>query len=232
MLIATNKNQKVGFYKKTFTGMGALNGYYYFFRLKSGSRLKLKAPGTSLWSIPVESNIDVLNSNFDCSISSNGKFLNLNVKNIPKECLHLYDFLVKLDGVNTFITFVMNWNYMGDYDKVYYNNKQIISMNHEFYLGYADCIWYNVEYQNISPVFSTNETMKFTLNLLSLISTIEDNWKNNTNIYQKPHQSKVQQILNRLGTYILEPTLPTLPQSQITWTVVPPLLLSAQWTVT
>ena len=228
MLISTSKNQKVGFYKKTFTGLGALNGYYYFFRLKSGSTLKLKAPGTSLWSIPIGSNVDVLNPNFDCSISLNGKFLNLNVKNIPKECLHLYDFLVKLDGINTFITFVMNWNYIGDYDKVYYNNKQITLINYEFYLGYADCIWYNVEYQNISPTFSTNETMKFTLNLLSLISIIEDNWKNNTNIYQKPHQSKVQQILNRLGTYTFEPTLPTLPQSQITWTVVPPLLLSAK----
>jgi hypothetical protein len=229
MLIATDKNQKVGYYTKTFTGMGVLNAYYYFFRLKSGSRLKLKAPENSEWNITENSNIGIQNNNFEYSISNDKKILYINVKNIPKNSLHLYDFLLNVNGKDTFISFVINWNYYYSYDKIYYNNNEVLT-NKPFYCAYADSVWYSIQYQNVFPTFSTNESnTKMILNRLNLITNIENNWKNNTNIYQKPRQSKVSEILNGLASYTEIVT--SSPLINITWTINQPVGLFVEWSV-
>ncbi len=228
MLIATDRNQKVGYYTKTFTGMGVLSAYYYFFRLKSGSRLKLKAPNNSQWNMTENSNLGISNNNFNYSISNDKKTLYINVNNIPKNSLHLYDFLLNLDGKDVFISFSINHNYHLSYNKIYYNNNEVLT-DKLFYSAYADSIWYSIEYQNVFPTFSTNEAnTQMILNVADLISDIENNWKNNTNIYQKPKQSKVSEILKGLSSYTEEVSL---PQILIFWNIVQPVSLFAEWSV-
>lgn len=229
MLISTDKSQKFGYYRKTYTGFGDLNAYYYYFRLKSGSRLRLKAPDNKSWSVVPATFADT--NVFNYEISNNQKILTIKIKNIPKDSFYLYDFMVKLDGIDTFISFVINRNYEYSYQNAYYNN-QIITENYNFYLGYSEYLWYSIEYQNVFHSFSSNETdTQFTLNLSSLILDIENNWFYNTNIYKKPHQSKVQDILNKLNSYDGggEPPVDNRPGAQIIWNIISPITLFAQW---
>jgi len=215
MLIATDKNNKVGVYRKTYTGLGYVNGYYYYFKLKSDSRLRLKAPDDKKWSL--YQNLSIYNDNFSYSISDDEKILTIYIKDLNKNTLYLYDFCLDLNGVSTFISFIINWNYQGSYNHVYYNN-QIIN-DPTFMIGYSDCVYYCIQYQNVFPTFTLNESQnEFNLNLESLINDINSTWTSSSNILLKPHQSKVQEILDRLNydVGILY------PQIQILWTIVSP----------
>lgn len=215
MLIATDKNNKVGVYRKTYTGLGSINGYYYYFNLKSGSRLRLKAPDDRKWSL--NQNLNIYNDNFTYDVSDDQKLLTINVRNLNKKVLYIYDFCLNLDGVNTFISFIINWNYQSSYNNVYYNND--IVNDPTFLLGYSDCVYYCIQHQNVFPTFTLNESgTAFDLNLQSLLNNINDNWTLNSNTLLKPHQSKVEEILERLN---YTPGI-IYPQMQILWTVIPP----------
>lgn len=215
MLITTDKNNKVGVYRKTYTGLGSVNGYYYYFKLKSGSRLRLTAPDDRKWSL--YQNLDIYNNNFSYDISQDEKLLTIYVKNLDKNTLYLYDFCLDLNGVSTFISFIVNWNYQSSYNHVYYNN-QIVG-DPTFMLGYSDCLYYCIQYQNVFPTFTLNESQtEFNLNLQTLINDIDSTWTSNSSILLKPHQSKIQEILDRLN---YNPGI-LYPQIQILWTVTPP----------
>lgn len=212
-MLITDNHKRLGIFKKTYTGFGALSGYYYYFRLNKNSILKLKAPNNNTWSIV---NSDILNQNFNYFLSDNNKTLNISIKNIiDKNNLYIYTFYTRLNGIDTFISFIINWNYQ-DYNKVYYNNIEQ-TINKEFYMGFADSIYYSIEFDNIIPTFSNNEShTTFTLNTDRLVLDINTNWND---IKTKPHLSKITSIVSRLNSFILV----TNPEIIMSWTVeIPP----------